>query len=251
MGSKKFFLNTPSNFPNKFSSQFDGALDFYNWGDIANFERTQAFSLVCWIKTSASGGSIISRRDGSTAFKGLEFNNIAGQLEFNLTSNAVISNRIRIRTTASTFNNNVWYLAIVTYDGSSLASGINIYVNGINQTLDTPLFDNLTASILINIDCNVGARNNGENFWNGKLDRPAIYNKELSQAEVTAIYNRRIPINLLSLTSKTNLYSWLRFTQIDKDNFPTIADHSGNGRDATASGSMVAADIQGDIPTWP
>lgn len=243
MFTKPLLLKT---FENNFSALFDGVDEYIDWGNIANFERTQPFSVVAIIKTAGAAGGIISRRGGTPAFKGWEFNNIAGQLEFNLTNNAAINNRIRIRTAANTFNNNNHYHAVVTYDGSSLASGIKIYVNGSSETLDPPIVDNLTASILVSIDCNVGARNNGENFWNGIIDEPAIYNKELSAAEITKIYNSGKVKDLRRLATKANLYSWLRFTQTDIDNFPTIFDYSDNGRNGTAI-NMEAGDIQGDV----
>ncbi len=244
MFTTPLFLKT---FENNFSCLFDGVDEYINWGDIANFERTQPFSISVLIKTSANAGGIISRRDGSTAFRGWEVNNISGQLEFNLTNNVAVNNRIRIRTTANTFNDGTWYHIVVTYSGNSLASGIKMYVDGALETLDPPIVDNLTATILIAIDCNVGGRNNGENLWNGLIDEPAIYNKELSAAEITKIYNLGIIKNLKRLASSTNLYSWLRFTQVDKDNLPTIVDHSGNGRNGTAI-NIESSDIQIDVP---
>ena len=84
---KRMFMSSALAYSNVFSIQFPGTDEYIDMGDIADFERTVPFSVSCWFKTSATGGSIISRRDGSPAFRGWELNNISGQVEFNLSNN--------------------------------------------------------------------------------------------------------------------------------------------------------------------
>jgi len=143
-------------------------------------------------------------------------------------------------------NDGAWHHAVATYDGSSDANGINIYIDAVPEVL-TIVSNNLVGTSLVATDLLVGKRSDDLGFVDGKMDEPAIYTKELSQAEVTEIYNKGAPNGLRALESGANLLAWLQFTQNDIDNFPTIADHSGNGNDGTAT-NMVTADIQGDIP---
>lgn len=244
---KRMFMSSALAYSNVFSIQFPGTDEYIDMGDIADFERTVPFSVSCWFKTSATGGSIISRRDGSPAFRGWELNNISGQVEFNLSNNVVLNNRIRMRTTAATFADNTWYNVVMTYDGSSAGTtGVKIYIDGVSEAL-TPVVDNLSATISIATNCNVGARNNGDNLWLGFLDEPAIYTKQLSQAEVTTIFKKKTPRNLAVLPSATDLLTWLKFTQQDKNNLPTIIDHSGNGNNATVV-NVLTTDFSNDTP---
>lgn len=231
---------------NLFSCQFDGAADYLNWGNIANFDRNVPFSFVSWFKTAAAGGALVARRTGSPTFKGYEINNTSGQIGFNMSNNNGTGNRMVIRTTGATFADGDWHHLVVTYDGSSLASGVTIYIAGVSEALDAPLFDALVASSASSNNLNLASRNNGENLWNGKLDESAMWNIELTAAQVTEAYNGGNPVTLTKLSTAGSLVSWLKFTQADIDNFPTIGDHSGNSNDATAV-NMVSGDIQGDV----
>lgn len=166
----------------------DGVNEYVDCHDIANFERTQAFTIEAWIKTGAVAGTIVSRRQGAATYKGWIVNNVNGKIGFGLANSNVTSNRLLVRTIVATFNDNAWHHVVVTYDGSSLASGVTIYVDGSSQSLET-VFDALTASITNIASCNLGAYNDGTDFFNGTLDEIVIYDKELTQAEVTLRYN--------------------------------------------------------------
>ena len=168
--------------------QFNGTTQYINCGDIADFERTDAFSIEIWIKMSSSIGTLVSRRQGAPTYKGWLINNTNGQIGFGMANSNVTANRVLVRTVDSSFNDNAWHQVIITYDGSSSASGIKIYVDANSEALTT-IHDALTASIMNVADCNIGSYNNGTDKWNGLIDETLIYDKELSQAEVTYRYN--------------------------------------------------------------
>lgn len=231
-------------FENLFSAQFNGVDESINLGDMADLERTAPFSVSCWIKTSSSGVHTILSRMETAVSKGWLFFIQSGELKMSL-RNTTNTNEIRVNTT-STFHNNNWHHVVITYDGSSAASGVTIYADDTSQSLTTT-HDNLTASILNSGACSIGSRNNTDLYFNGFIDEPVIYDKELSAAEVTSIYNAGKPNRLSSLPSAADFLGWWRFTQEDKNNFPTIKDHSNNGENGTAV-NMTSGDIQGDVP---
>jgi len=236
------FTITVIQFLNSFSAEFDGVDEYIDGGDIADVERTDAFSISIWFKTTQTTTShLINRIKSSTPFTGWHFykSNVQ-KLTFSLINNSV-SNLINVRST-TLVNDGAWHNAILTYDGSSLATGVNIYLNGIAESL-VILADTLSASTLIAQNLFIGKRSDSAGHHNGKIDEPAFFDKELSASEVTDIFNLGKPAKL----SLSDLHVWLRFTQLDKDNFPTIADHSNNGRDGTAV-NMEVGDIQGDTP---
>jgi len=65
------FGDTLLAFTNVNSIQFNGIDKFLDWGAIANFERTQAFSVSLWTKNSEAGFQhFINRIQGVSPFRG-------------------------------------------------------------------------------------------------------------------------------------------------------------------------------------
>jgi len=92
--------------------------------------------------------------------------------------------------------NNTYHLTF-TYDGSGTEAGMNIYVNGVAVTSFKPSTGSggyvagsgRTHDLYIG---NASHDNTGSTTdFDGTLDGLAIWDKELSQAEVTAIYNKQ------------------------------------------------------------
>ncbi|GAG78821.1 unnamed protein product, partial [marine sediment metagenome] len=58
-------MNSPTVVSGKLDNcfQFDGVDQYVHLGDIANFERTDSFSLECWIKTTTSITQVIMKKN--------------------------------------------------------------------------------------------------------------------------------------------------------------------------------------------
>ena len=100
-------------------------------------------------------------------------------------------NAIRIKTEQK-LPLNKWHDVTLTYDGSSRASGLKIYLNGILQKCES-VRDSLTKEIHYgksNIPVTIGARFRDRGFKNGLIDQFNFYNRELTQAEVNILNNR-------------------------------------------------------------
>lgn len=86
----------------------------------------------------------------------------------------------------------IWYHLVVTWDGNGggLASGFKIYINGIEftdttNTNQTPLTDGTSAN-----NFSIGNETEySKHAFRGILDEVGLWNRVLSQAEVTALYN--------------------------------------------------------------
>ena len=76
----------------------------------------------------------------------------------------------------------------MTYDGSSLASGVTVYVNGASQTLHVDS-DSLSASILNNV--NLGIANVDGGFFNGTIDEVRVSSTLRSAAWIQTEYNNQ------------------------------------------------------------
>jgi hypothetical protein len=97
-----------------------------------------------------------------------------------------------------------WTRITVTYDGSSKAKGVGIYINGRKQELSIDL-DNLYKGILHEPNIHTygfggltfGARGKFTPFKNGGLDEIKVFNKALSPLEVLFSYARDQTIQLI------------------------------------------------------
>ena len=89
-----------------------------------------------------------------------------------------------------------------TYNGSSVASGINIYVNGEKQQLQVDK-NNLKGSITSNATLNMG-RHYTEAHFTGMIDNVAVYDRELTNLEVIGLYGKSPVNNLVKLGEKRN-----------------------------------------------
>jgi len=87
-----------------------------------------------------------------------------------------------------------WHHWVVYLDPNNL-NNCKLYVDGVLQTVNTVRttgsLDAYTESLTIGSE-----RQSGGNSFEGKIDEFAVYDRELTQAEITKIYNSGKPINL-------------------------------------------------------
>lgn len=167
--------------------EFDGVNEYVDFGDIANFERTDTFSIEGWIKTSQKG-IILGREQWTPPYRGWYIGtNPAGVLQLVLT-NTWGTNQL------SAYQNNVnmiddtWHHFIITYDGSSSVLGVKFYIDGqLRITKGNP--STLSGTIKNIIDCQMNGANSLNELFAGKLDEVIIYEKELTQEEVALRWN--------------------------------------------------------------
>ena len=144
-------INNPASVAGKLNNclSFNGS-NYVNCGDIANFERTDKFSVEFWIKTIIGTTQVICSRVDYGAGKGWQIitnNNRIRVYLMNSTSNRIIVE------TDSIVNDNLWHHIIVTYDGSSDANGVIIYLD--NAVFNTIITNDLSASILNGGNCQI------------------------------------------------------------------------------------------------
>lgn len=158
--------------------------EYGNLGDIASFARAQAFSAELWYKGTGAG-TLIGRRQNGGLYRGWDIMYSAGKLYFYFASTTV-SNMISVYTTV-TIDDDAWHHIAVTYAGTSLASGVNIYVDGVLKT-PTIQYNTLSDTATTTTYLHLGARA-GSNIMQGTYDEVVIYDRVITPAEVTARYN--------------------------------------------------------------
>jgi hypothetical protein len=96
------------------------------------------------------------------------------------------------------FNDGNWHHIVITYNGSSKASGVKLYVDGELQPVNNIILDTLTGSTYrgsLALGGMVGRTDNIE--YDGLLDDVRIYNIELTAEQAIDLYNE---------TSKTGYF---------------------------------------------
>ena len=200
-----------SSFASTNSFTFDGNDDYIDCGDNDNLSfgdsvSDSPFSISAWIKFDNIG----SRQGIVAKFNATNNCEYSFFLESNNTLKAYLFDgaSTKIRGKASTvMTTGVWNNVVFTYDGqggSTAYNGMKIYLNGVdisssNVTLNTyTAMHNMSAPLTI-----------GEYFGNyasGNIDEAAVFNSELSQSDITTIYNSGVPNDISSF----NPLSWWR-----------------------------------------
>tara|TARA_R110000782_G_scaffold22774_1_gene60048 strand:- start:10 stop:1506 length:1497 start_codon:yes stop_codon:yes gene_type:complete len=236
-------------FDNK-SFTYDGSLDYVNLGDNNNLSfgdgsTDSPFSISAWIKmTDTSGFRILNKYVGSV----LEYSfgtGGAGNLQlylFNSTSGFI--NRARVQ--GSILNTGQWYHVVATYSGvggTNAQNGIKIYVDGVRVDDTTISSGTYVAMGNTTSDAHIGRLNTS--YTDGTINDTSLFNTELTQAQVTEIYNGGIANDISSLNP---LGYWRsEFANWDGSNWTMI--DQGSGANNGTSVSMPLTSRTSDVPT--
>lgn len=166
---------------------FDGTYDYVNLSQIANFERDEDFSVECWVNTTTSLGYLLTKNSETGMKSGWNLYIDGGFPRFYLGHSVSANNYIKVRST-ETVNDGNFHHIVATYDGSSDATGVSIYVDGVDRTGSISQ-NSLTDSILTIANCQISGRDGYNCCYGGLMDEVVIYNKELNQSEVDYRYN--------------------------------------------------------------
>ena len=171
--------------------QFDGVNEYVNFGQAGQFERTEAFSYECWIQTTGANDFIMGTGEESGDATGMHFmNTVQGGtdvLTVYMAHDYAGSNAIHVYGDTD-IADGAWHHVFMTYDGSSTASGVKLYVDGSLEGMTTGM-NSLSDTILNNDDFQVGARDGTNAPFIGKIDEVVVYDREMSADYVSRRYN--------------------------------------------------------------
>ncbi len=157
---------------------------------IYDFEYNTPFSLSCWIKVDSNGVNNLFNHYTSSPGTGYFLITLPdGSLRVDLQNTQAL--RLSISTPPSAFSLNTWVHCMVTYDGSSTVAGLNIYVDSALQ-LKAASTQTLGANSIRNgLMLFFGQTMDGTNSLQGKVADFKVWDRELTDQEVTAEYNAR------------------------------------------------------------
>ena len=173
------------------AAEFDGAR-FVNCGEVGNFGFFEKFTLAAWIQPrGTNGGAIISRMVEQYADSGFASDSEGysvhlrdGRIAVYLTKRW-LDDALRVETEAA-LAPDAWQHVTVVYDGSRLASGVGIFVNG--QPWKTRvLLDQLNQTFATKQPLRVGAGGGPKNRFHGRIGDARVYGRALTAEEAGVI----------------------------------------------------------------
>ena len=236
-------------FDNK-SFTYDGIADYVNLGDnnnlsFGNGSTDSPFSISAWIKmTDTSGFRILNKYVGSVVEYSFGTGG-AGNLQlylFNSTSNFIYRGRIQ----GSVLNTGQWYHVVATYSGvggTNAQNGIKIYVDGVRVDDTNGSAGAYVAMGNTTSDAHIGRLNTS--YTDGTINDTSLFNSELTQANVTTIFNGGVPNDISNLNPlgywRSEFATWdgSSWTMIDQ----------GSGANNGTSVSMPLTSRTSDVPT--
>ncbi len=154
-----------------------------NVGDI---ERSDAFTVSAWVNATANDGSgaIVARMDEANQHRGwdlwIEGRRVGSHIIHNWPDNAlkvVSKNQIPA---------NKWVNVTVTYDGSSKASGVKVYFDGVVQQVNTTA-DKLRDTVKTDVPFKIGQRSQGGIAPSVAVQEVRFYRRLFPEADVVML----------------------------------------------------------------
>lgn len=156
--------------------------------EAGDFERDQKFSAGLWIKLGEDkSGSAIARIDEDEGFRGWDLWIQDGKPGIHMVHKwpedaLKVVSRKRLTT-------DKWQHVYITYDGSSKAAGVNIYIDGKVQEVDRDP-DKLQNTIKSKAPFKIGQRKKGDHLEKAAIQDVRLYSRVLPVDEIAALRDK-------------------------------------------------------------
>lgn len=221
--------------------QIAGGLDFDGSDDYVDVPQTASITtdltnvtVSYWIKTSGNNdnkgilGCLFGENSSANGFMTVDDSGAEdGDPKF--FSDIDIGGTSDIRTVTKTAPSGSWLNFIYTYDGAQEV----LYLDGVGTVFAK------TGTLNTNTECGlfIGRKNTIGAYSDGTIDEVRIYNRALSAAEVTRLFN--LGKQKFTTPDNTGLIGHWKFEEGTGTN---AGDSSGNGNNGTLTGSMTESD---------
>jgi hypothetical protein len=164
-----------------------------------DWERDQAFSHSLWIWSDKQpSGAPVARMDVEGGHRGYDILIPGQEIEVHLIHKWP-ENAVKVEAAAE-LKSKQWHHICVTYDGSSKAAGIKIYLDG--KSLEVkPTNDQLSETIRTETPLLLGRRSTGNGF-DGRIDEVRLYNRVLSPEEAAQLADANVIGQLLAVAKE-------------------------------------------------
>jgi hypothetical protein len=151
---------------------------FLDAGDLAAFGFYDKFSCGAWVKIEEGGGGTVVARMADTArADGYAMAIAGGRVQVNLVKRW-LDDAIRVETRRR-LEPGRWHHIMFTYDGSRVADGVKVYIDGGPEPLDV-LLDDLNQSFQTSEPLRIGGGGGPEGRFRGLIDDVRVYQAALA-----------------------------------------------------------------------
>ncbi len=183
-----------------YSMSFDGVNDGINCSN-TSLGITNAISVSVWVKTTDTSfvfRTIVAEDNPSGVQRNWQLLlNSSNKIAFIFFNTSGTQNYL-VRATALEVQDGNWHHIVATYDGTTDADGIKIYIDGGNVETLTALSTGIRSTSTVGPT--IGYNSNGSWNFKGNIDEVAIWDSVLSSENITSIYNLGTPTDLTSLS---------------------------------------------------
>ena len=157
---------------------------FISAGDVGGFGFQSTFTLAAWIYPTAGTGAIVTRTKDTEEDTGYGLYLKDGKLQANLILRW-LDDGARVETVQPIALNR-WQHVMMTYDGSRMAEGIKIYVDGKSQDLSVHL-DDVNQNFQSREPLRIGGGGGPANRFRGQIDDVRVYDVALSPRHAAVV----------------------------------------------------------------
>ncbi len=159
----------------------------FNLGDVADFERTNRFSYGCWVNVPKPKefGTLLARMDQTNDYRGWDLSQTEKKFAVHLVHKWP-DDAVKISTKDDVLKPGQWQHVFVTYDGSSKAKGVKLFVDGVEAAV-TMEKDGLTNTIHTTVPLRIGQRSQSQSLEDGMIQDVRIYERLLAANEVATL----------------------------------------------------------------
>jgi hypothetical protein len=206
-----------------------------------DFEQDDAFSISAWVKVVGDNAEqkIFNKLENPGPNRGYEFfvnsaNKLSGYLISTWSGDAIYVYG------TTNVNDDLWHHVEMTYDGTSTAPGVKIYLDGVEESL-TYNNDSLASTILTDISPTLGKRDGGSLYFEGNIDELKVYDYERTQEQVIEDMNAGHPAPGSPVGSPI---AWWKF---DEGYGDTAYDSGPQGNNGDLQGTCPG---EANCPSW-
>ena len=154
--------------------------------EVGDFDRDQGFAFAVWVRLGKNkDGAIFARMDDKNDFRGWDFWLDGGKPGTHIVSKWP-EDALKV-VSSKPLDENRWTHVCITYDGSSKASGVKIYIDGKRQETSATN-DKLENTIRTKVPFKIGQRSNTSAVDGAGLQDVRIYARALNQQEVKGLF---------------------------------------------------------------
>jgi hypothetical protein len=165
------------------AGEFDGQR-YVDVGNVGNFGFYDAFTLSAWINPAVGSGTIVSRANDEAEGKGFGLGLKNGRLYASLVQRW-LDDGVRVES-VETVPLNRWSHVSLTYDGSRLASGVRLYLDGRPLQTRTDL-DYMNQPFDAKQPLRIGGGLGAENRFRGRMAEVRVYRQALGADEAAVL----------------------------------------------------------------